>query len=196
MAGDPVSDPRIDAFIAAARPFARPILQHLRALVHAEVPGAGEAIKWNSPHFTWQGKNLARMNAFKAHCAFAIHGDGEGERGLGYIRIATLEELPPRDALAARLRAACARIAQNGSPYAATPRAPAPSAPVPSAFAAALAVHPAAQAHFTAFSPSARREYVLWIAEAKRAETRDRRIAHAVEWIAEGKGRNWKYEKR
>lgn len=136
------------------------------------------------------------MNAFKAHCAFAIHRDGEGERGRGYIRIAMLEKLPSRDALAARLSAACARIEQNGSPYAATPRAPATAAPVPSAFAAALAVHPAAQAHFTAFRPSARREYVLSIAEAKRAETRDRRIAHAVEWIAEGKGRNWKYEKR
>lgn len=74
--------------------------------------------------FHLAGEEPCGMNAFKAHCAFAIHGDGEGERGLGYIRIATLEELPPRDALAARLRAACARIAQNGSPYAATPRAP------------------------------------------------------------------------
>lgn len=145
--------------------------------------------------FHLAGEEPCGMNAFKAHCALAIHGDGEGERGLGYVRIATLEDLP-RDALAARLSAACARIEQNGSPYAATTRAPATAAPVPSAFAAALAVHPAAQAHFTAFSPSARREYVLWIAEAKRAETRDRRIAHAVEWIAEGKGRNWKYEKR
>ena len=101
-----MSDPRIDEYIAKSQPFARPILEHLRAFVHATIPDAGEAIKWNVPHFTYRGKNLAGMSAFKAHCAFAVHSD----KHIGqYVKIASVEQIPEQ-AIAAELKAACAIV--------------------------------------------------------------------------------------
>ena len=191
-------DPRIDARIAEAAPFARPILAHLRELVHATLPGAEETIKWGMPHFTVGGKNIAGMSAFKAHCAFVIHGDGRQGDAMGqYGKIATLDDLPPDEDLAQKLLAAKARIESAGTAVKsrpATPRQPKPQLPLPPEFAAALAASPAARATLDAFAPSHRREYVEWISEAKRAETRARRVDQAIEWLAEGKKRNWKYE--
>jgi hypothetical protein len=57
----------------------------------------------------------------------------------------------------------------------------------------ALAKNRKARETFEGFSPSHRREYVEWIAEAKGDDTRKRRIATAIEWLSEGKPRNWKY---
>jgi uncharacterized protein YdeI (YjbR/CyaY-like superfamily) len=193
------TDPRIDAYIANAAPFARPILAHLRAAVHAALPQAEETIKWGMPHFTLSGKNIAGMAAFKAHCSFVIHGEGRqgGDAGMGQFgKIASLDQLPDDSALAESLRQAAGRIATQGS--ATTPRArAAPKAPIamPDDFSRALAGNPAAQAAFDAFAPSHRREYLEWITEAKREETRAKRIAQSIEWLAEGKKRNWKYEK-
>ena len=193
------TDQRIDAYIANAAPFARPILTRLRASVHAALPHAEETIKWGMPHFTVSGKNVAGMAAFKAHCSFVIHGEGRqgGDAGMGQFgKIASLDQLPPEAALADSLKLAAARIATEGS--ATKPRArPAPKAPIamPEDFAQALAANHAAQATFDAFAPSHRREYLEWITEAKREETRAKRIAQALEWLAEGKKRNWKYEK-
>ena len=193
------TDPRIDAYIANAAPFARPILTRLRQIAHAALPQAEETIKWSMPHFTQNGKNIAGMAAFKAHCAFAIHGEGRqgGDAGMGqYGKIASLDQLPAEGDLARRLKDAAARIAAHGS---ATTRRekPAPRAPIPMPddFAAALAKQPAARAAFDRFAPSHRREYLEWITQAKRAETRSTRLAQSVEWLAEGKKRNWKYEK-
>ena len=190
-------DPRIDDKIAQAAPFAKPILEHFRRLVHQTIPEAGEAIKWGMPHFTYKGKNLAGMGSFKAHCAFMIHGDGrqKGE-GMGSLgKIASLGDLPPDDELAARLQAARERIDAGGS--ARKPKAPQTkrTIEVPEDFAAALAGNSAARAFFDALSPAARYEYLEWITGAKRDETRARRIGQAAEWLAEGKRRNWKYGK-
>jgi uncharacterized protein YdeI (YjbR/CyaY-like superfamily) len=191
-------DPRIDDKIAQAAPFARPILEHFRALVHRAVPEAGEAIKWGMPHFTYKGKNIAGMGSFKAHCAFMIHGDGrqKGE-GMGSLgKIASLDDLPPEEELVTRLREAQGRIDSRGSavrnPKAASSKR---TIEVPADFAAALADNRAAHEFFDGLSPSARYEYLEWITGAKRPETRARRIEQAVEWLAEGKRRNWKYEK-
>ena len=197
-------DPRIDQKIAQAAPFARPILEHFRQLIHRTVPTAEEAIKWGMPHFTYNGKNIAGMAAFKAHCAVMIHGEGrqgEGAKesgGMGsFGKIASLDDLPPENELAAKLREAQARIDQAGTarkkPAAAEPKAPR-SIPMQEDLSAALAAAPAAAQFWDRLAPSHRYEYLEWITGAKREETRAKRLAQTVEWLAEGKRRNWKYE--
>lgn len=196
----PRKDPRVDAYIAKAAPFAQPILTHLRALIRRALPEAEETIKWGMPHFTVAGKNVAGIAAFKAHCAFVIHGDGrqgepQGEGMGGYGKIAALSDLPAEAELEAKVKEAAQRVATSGTalkPKAKNP--PKPEIPMPDDFAEALAAHPKAQAALEAFAPSHRREYLEWITEAKQAATRERRIAQAVEWLAVGKKRNWKYE--
>jgi uncharacterized protein YdeI (YjbR/CyaY-like superfamily) len=190
-------DPKIDAYIAKAAPFAQPILIRLRATIHAAVPGLDEGMKWGMPHFLYKGKNLAGIAAFKAHCAFVIHGDGRQGDAMGqYGKIASLADIPGDNVIKAKLADAAARIDEVGTALKkpVTPREPKPELPVPGELAAALEANPAAKATFANFAPSHRREYLEWIIEAKRAETRDKRIVQAVEWLAEGKKRNWKYE--
>lgn len=195
-------DPGIDAKIAAAAPFAQPILEHLRALVHRAVPEAEEAIKWGMPHFTYRGKNIAGMAAFKQHCAFMIHGEGrqgaETKEAMGQFgRIASLADLPPDEEIVAKLLEARAKIEGQGSATK-RPAAPKPDRRIeqPEDVSTALAGTPRAQAFWDQLAPSHRYEYLEWITEAKREETRRKRIAQALEWLAEGKRRNWKYEGR
>jgi uncharacterized protein YdeI (YjbR/CyaY-like superfamily) len=194
-------DPRIDEKIAQAADFARPILEHFRALVHKAVPEAEEAIKWGMPHFTYKGKNIAGMAAFKAHCAVIIHGEGRhGENeGMGsYGKVASMDDLPPEAELAAKLTEAMARIDAAGTALK-RPAAPKPKAPrtieMPEDVRAAIATNPGAARYWDGLAPSHRYEYLEWITEAKREETRTKRIAQALEWLAEGKRRNWKYER-
>ena len=189
------TDPRIDAFIASAAPFAQPILAHLRALVHGAMPDCVETIKWGMPHFTVGGKNVAGMAAFKAHCAFMIHGDSRQGDAMGQFgKITAMADLPSAAVLKEKLQAARDRVTSGVKPPRPTPARKA-NIPVPDDFTAALAATPGADAHFAAFTPGYRREYLEWITEAKTATTRARRIAQAVEWIAAGKKRNWKYER-
>ncbi|MXO58697.1 hypothetical protein GRI89_03965 [Altererythrobacter salegens] len=192
-------DPRIDAYIDKAGDFAQPVLRHFRELVHATVDGAGEAVKWGMPHFTHKGKNIAGMAAFKAHCAVMIHGAGRqsDNDGMGQFgKISSLDDLPADAELAAKLVAARTRIDESGSAVK-RPSNPKPKTDiaVPQDFAAALRDNPAAQATFDGFPPSQRREYLEWVTEAKQDATRAKRLATAVEWMAEGKRRNWKYER-
>lgn len=192
------SDPRIDAYIAKAAPFAQPILEHLRALVHDTVDGLDETVKWGMPHFVYKGKNLAGFAAFKAHAAFMVHGDGrqgpEDNQAMGQFgKLTALADLPGDQVLKRRIIAARERIDQAGTALKpkAAPRPAKAEIAVPEDFAAALS--PPARASFDAFPPGARREYLEWIVTAKRPETRAKRIAQAAEWLAEGKKRNWKY---
>jgi uncharacterized protein YdeI (YjbR/CyaY-like superfamily) len=195
------TDSRVDEYIADAAEFARPILDHLRKTVHAACPDAEEAIKWGMPFFMYGGKPLANMAAFKAHCAFGFWRRDTGEafkagEAMGQFgRLESVKDLPPKAELTKLVKAQMALIdAGEGSRprKAAAPR-PAPEAPAD--LLAALKKNAAARKTFDAFSPSAKREYVEWIVEAKKAETRDKRIAQAVEWMAEGKQRNWKYQR-
>lgn len=191
------TDPRVDDYIARAAPFAQPILTRIRAAAHKALPDGEEGIKWGMPHFMVGGKNVGGMSAFKAHCAFVVHGEGrQGEKdGMGaYGKIATLDQLPPEAEMVARLREAAKRVVEQGSATAGKKRMPKPELPVPHDLASRLAADGKAGAVFAGFAPSHRREYIEWITEAKREETRAKRLDQTIEWLREGKKRNWKYE--
>lgn len=193
------TDPRIDGYIAARAPFAQPILAWLRERVHAACPQVEESIKWSMPAFTYHGRPLANMAAFKAHASFGFwfrHELGTGKQGeaMGqYGRIESLADLPDAGEIEARVRQAMALIDSDAKPM----RAAKPSKPpaeTPPELAEALEGDAAALATFENFPPSCRREYCEWIADAKRPETKAKRVADAVAWMREGKRRNWKYE--
>ena len=194
-------DPRIDAYIAKAQPFARPILTHIRERLHAAIPDLEESIKWGMPFFSHGGRPLANMAAFKAHASFGFWNrrelatGQEGEAMGQFGRLARIEDLPPDDELDAIIRAQV-ELAQAPDRPKRPQRVAKPEAEVPPALATALSANPAADAIFRDFAPSHRREYCEWIAEAKRDATRAARVAQAIEWIAEGRQRNWKYQVR
>lgn len=191
-------DPRVDTYIAKAQPFARPILEEVRERVHAVAPGVEETLKWSMPSFTLDGKILLGMAAFKAHASVGFwRGQELGlerkEDAMGQLgRLTSVSDLPANfDDLI--------RQAVELTKAAPAPRkpktAPKPAPKLHPDFAAALARAPRAKATLDAFPPSCRREYLEWIAEAKREDTRAKRISTAVEWLSEGKKRNWKYER-
>jgi uncharacterized protein YdeI (YjbR/CyaY-like superfamily) len=182
-------DPRVDGYIAKAAPFAQPILTHVRALVHRALPGAEEGIKWGMPHFMVGGRNVVGLASFKAHAAVVIHHEERGTTMGSLGKLTSLADLPPDAALIARFQAGVAALGTSKPKPARKP-----DLPMPPALSAALEAAPAAQRVFDGFAPSHRREYVEWISQAKREETRDKRIAQAIAWLAEGKKRNWKYE--
>jgi hypothetical protein len=197
----PTLDPRIDAYIAQSPDFAQPILANLRAAVHAACPDVQETMKWSCPHFEYKGL-LCGMASFKAHCklnfwkaALMFPGTKEGEATAPFTHLASVKELPSKSVLAGYVRQAMKLNEEGASTPARTRPAPPPPLIVPDYFAAALQGDKAAQTVFDTASPSFRREYVAWLADAKTEATRLRRMAQAVEWIAEGKARNWKYEK-
>jgi uncharacterized protein YdeI (YjbR/CyaY-like superfamily) len=194
-------DPRVDAYLAAAPAFARPILERVRADLHAGAGGLEEAIKWGRPFFLLDGRPFAYVAAFKAHCTIGFWRGGkpvdEAADGGRFARIASLADLPSPAALRRLARDAAAAERASRTEAAAAPpaagRAPRPAPQTPADLAAALAARPAAAQAWDAFGPSHRREYVDWIVEAKREATRAARVAQALEWIAEGKPRHWKY---
>ena len=196
-------DPRFDAYIDKAPPFARPILSHLREVVHAACPEVVEEMKWSSPHFTYRGM-LAHMAAFKQHCAFGfwkgalvMGDDGRARDAAGQFgRITSLDDLPPDDVLTGHIHEAM-RLNEAGTKAPARPpRQPKPDLVVPDDLDSALRADAAARATFDGFSPSQRREYVEWITEAKSQATRAKRLEQAVEWMAQGRTRHWKYARK
>ncbi|HSM14866.1 MAG TPA: YdeI/OmpD-associated family protein [Thermoanaerobaculia bacterium] len=191
-------DPRVDAYIAKAAPFAQPILEHLRGLVHRGDPAITETIKWGMPSFE-HGGIVCHMAAFKAHVAFGfwraglVGSTGREQEAMGQFgRIATLDDLPADRTVVALVKKAAA-LNEKGAPKATKPKRPKPELPVPKDLAAALRKNAKARKTFEGFPPSHRREYVEWITEAKTDATRARRLATTLEWLAEGKPRNWKY---
>lgn len=194
------TDPRIDAYIARQADFAQPILEHLRAAIHSACPDCEESLKWSMPAFLYKGEILANMAAFKAHATFGfwkgnlVLGEGEAQMsGMGQFgKLTALSDLPPPKELEALIRKAM-QLTDDGAK---APRNKHPKAPftVPDDLRAALDANRAAAATFDGFPPSCQRDYVEWVTEAKREETRLKRIAQTVEWTAEGKRRNWKYE--
>jgi uncharacterized protein YdeI (YjbR/CyaY-like superfamily) len=196
-------DPRIDVYIAQAAPFARPILEHLRGLVHTACPEVQETLKWSAPFFDYKGI-LCGMAAFKEHCSFnlwkgslVLKQDSNGPKeGMGQFgRITALTDLPDDGLLLGYIKEA-ARLNEEGVKVQAKAKPKKPKELIiPDYFKAALRKNKKAQAEFDKFSYSHRKEYLEWITEAKTEETRQRRIATTLEWLAEGKPRHWKYEK-
>lgn len=194
------TDPRIDAYIERQADFARPILNHLREILHAACPDCEETLKWSSPSFIYKGKILAGFAAFKAHAAFGFWAGSQiletgarQESAMGQFgRLTSLDDLPPRAELEALTKKAMALIDEGVKPTR-NKHAKLPFT-VPQDLRAAIDAVPAAAGTFDNFAPSCQREYVEWVTEAKRDETRAKRLALTVEWLAEGKKRNWKYE--
>ncbi len=197
----PKRDPKVDAYIAEAAPFAKPILRRLRKVVHAGCPAVEETIKWGFPHFVYKG-NIAGMAAFKEHCVFgfwkdALLFDRESENGkkegMGQFgRLTDVADLPDEKILIGYVRKA-AELNDDGV-EGGRPRKARPPIPLPEDFCAALAKSPAARKTFDDFPPGKRREYIAWVTEAKRPETRQRRLDTSIEWLAQGKSQSWKFE--
>lgn len=200
------SDPRVDAYIRQARPFAQPILKHLRKTLHATEPGLTETIKWGAPAYELDGKLVCFTASFNAHCSLSfwpkameayLAEQGIGQRpGMGQLgKLTDIKDLPPPAQLKRFVKKAVTftRSDQPGRPEAATRK---PPARTPSDLAAALArsEHAAAKATWDQFTPAKRRDYIEWITTAKREATRAKRLTTTLEWLAEGKPRNWKYQ--
>lgn len=193
-------DSRVDAYIARAQPFARPILDHVRNRVHKVLPNVEEALKWSMPAYTLSGKIVLITAAFKAHTALnfwrgqELRGDAADANAMGQFgKVTSLEDLPPDKELDALIQKA-AKLAKSAPAPRKTKHAPKPPPQLHPEFAAALAKAPKARAALDSFPPSAQRDYFEWISEAKQPATRAKRIATAVEWLGEGKRRHWKYQ--
>jgi uncharacterized protein YdeI (YjbR/CyaY-like superfamily) len=196
------NDPRIDAYIEKSADFAQPILRYIREVVHSACPATEETLKWGFPHFQYKGM-LCSMAAFKQHVAFGFWNgkliiddagrdldDAMGQFG----RITKLADLPSKKVLSGYVKKAMAlNDAGVKSPTRSKPAQPRPPVAVPDDLAAALKKNAKARRTFEAFSASQRREYIEWLDEAKRETTRVQRLATTLEWLAEGKQRNWKY---
>lgn len=198
----PTLDPRIDAYIEKAAPFAQPVLIHLRKLVHKACPEISETIKWSMPIFEHKGI-VCNMASFKQHCAFGFwkqkiletdafpkHKNAMGSFG----RITSTADLPSDKEMIELIKQA---VELNEKGVKVPKKKPAANKEliVPDDLTKALAKNNKAKEAFENFSFSHRKEYVEWINEAKTDATRNKRLATTVEWLAEGKGRNWKYEK-
>ncbi len=210
-------NPKVDQYIAKSAEFARPILTHIREVVHAAAPAIVEEIKWGFPFFTQDGEIVCAMRGFKAHCGLffwkgaLVVPDGQ-EEGMGQFgKLTSVEQLPSKRVLTGYVKKAM-QLNEAGvpAPYVAARRAkasaatpakptkptkPTKSDDVPPELLAALGKNKKALATWKDFAPSHKREYAEWVADAKRDETKGKRIAQAVEWIAEGRQRNWKYQK-
>ena len=194
-------DPRVDAYIAKSADFAKPILTHIRDVVHSACPNVEETMKWSAPFFDYHG-TMCQMAAFKEHVGFGFWKgalvvdtrSGADEPSAGQFgRITSIKDLPSKAQLTAYVKKA-AKLNEEGV---STPKVkkPKPDLPVPPELTAALSKNRKARAVFEGFSQSQRREYSEWIADAKSDATRVRRLEQAMEWIAEGKSRNWKYQR-
>ncbi len=195
-------DPRIDAYIAKSADFAKPILKHLRKVVHAGCPGVEETMKWSMPHFDYKGV-MCGMAAFKQHCVFGFwkealifDRDKAAEKtamgSFGCIK--SLADLPSEKVLIGYVKKAVAlNEAGIKAPGRTQPKKREPLS-VPAYFSAALKKNAKAGKTFENFPPSKKREYLEWITEAKREETRKERLATSIKWMAEGKTRHWKYQ--
>jgi uncharacterized protein YdeI (YjbR/CyaY-like superfamily) len=193
-------DARIDAYIAKAAPFAKPILEKARERVHAALPDAEEAIKWSMPAYMVGGKLVLITAAFKAHAALNFWRGQELESSHATVgamgqfgKITSADELPS-DAELDRLIREAAELARAAPAPRKAKHEPKPAPTLHPEFAAALAKAPQAKSVLDGFPPSAQRDYFEWIGEAKQEATRQKRIATAIEWLGEGKRRHWKYQ--
>ena len=193
----------IDAYIAKAQPFAVPILERVRHVVRAACPEAEEALKWGAPHFVYRGKNLCLTAGFKGHAILGfLHGEmvtgktNHRMEAMGSVgRLKSIDDLPDEATLTAWVFRQMQLIDDGVKPPHLEGRGkhPKPEIAMVPAFQTALNANAVAKGNYEGFPPSCRREYLEWIADAKREETREKRIAQAIAWLADGRKRNWKY---
>lgn len=206
----PTTDPRIDAYITKSADFAKPILEHIRKLVHKACPEVTETIKWSMPFFEYNGTILCNMAGFKQHCSFGFWNasqlkDTEGvlqikdRNAMGHLdRLCSVKDIPADKIMIAYIREA-AQLIREGKNIPARGTAkkePKKELPMPAELAAALKKNKTAKETFEAFPPSHRKEYIEWISEAKTDATKEKRVATTIEWLTEGKSRHWKYQKK
>lgn len=205
-------DPRVDAYIAKSADFAKPILTHLRELIHETCPTVEETTKWSFPHFLYKGPSdrsariLCSMASFKQHCAFGFwylamsdSGSGKADNGpaMGqYGRITGLGDLPKDKAIIQQIKEAIKVHDAGVKPIPSARPAEKKELEIPNYFTAALKKNKKALAAFDEFNYSSKKEYLEWVVEAKTEETRKKRLETAIEWISEGKTRHWKYQKK
>ena len=198
-------DPRIDAYIEKSADFAKPILKHIRQVVHQASPQITETVKWGMPFFDYKGP-VCMMAAFKQHLGFGfwkasrlndpdhlLQGSDEEAAAGSFGRIVTLADLPSDKALMDFVQQMI-KINESGIKEPKKPSAPKAELPMPAEFDKLLRENLVAMDNFEKFSPSKKREYLEWFVEAKSDATREKRMQQALEWIAEGKSRNWKYQ--
>lgn len=198
----PNTDPRVDTYIAAAAAFAQPILATLRKRVHQACPDVVETIKWGFPHFMYREKILCGMAAFKAHCALGfwqadvLKIPSRSNLAMGdFGRLTSTSELPTAGDFSALVKQAMANIAEGRATKTNAKTGARPHIVAPAPLLTAIKQNPSAKLIWQDFSPTKKKDYADWINEAKREATKQARIAQAVDWIAEGKSRNWKYER-
>ena len=197
---------QIDAYVAKSADFAKPILNHLRELVHKTCPDAEEKMKWSFPHFDYKNEMLCSMAAFKQHCSFgfwkaALMKDpvlletAKSEAAMGHLgKITSLKDLPPDKKIIAWIKEAM-KLNDERKKVVKTKPVVKEELAVPGYFTAAVKKNKRAWATFETLAPSAKKDYVEWVTEAKTEETKNKRLAQSIEWMAEGKRRNWKYER-
>lgn len=201
-----VADARIDAYIDKSADFAKPILKHLREVIHSTSTDIEEGWKWSFPNFMYKGQILCSMAAFKNHCSFgfwkaSLMPDPEGlfveqeKDGMGHFgKITSLKDLP-KDSILKKYIKEAMRLTDEGAKVPKKPKADKEELIVPDYLTKALQQNKQAKAVFDAFSYSNKKDYVEWLTEAKTEATRDKRMAQALDWMAEGKTRHWKYQK-
>lgn len=199
----PTVDPRVDAYIEKSQDFAKPILNHIRKLVHATCPDVTETMKWSFPHFDYKGM-MCSMASFKTHCAFGFWKQqlmedeafpAEKTAMGSFGRITSVKDLPDNKTMK-KLIVAAVKLNDTGAKVKRAFVAKSnKELIVPEILVAALDANARAAETFNNFPYSCKKEYVEWITEAKTDATRDKRLASTIEWLSEGKRRNWKYEK-
>jgi uncharacterized protein YdeI (YjbR/CyaY-like superfamily) len=197
----PTTDPRVDAYIDNSKDFAKPILNHIRKLVHEAFPAIEETMKWSFPHFVYKGP-VCHMASFNEHCAFGFWKQSllassafpAEKNAMGsFGKITTLSDLPDDETIKKLILDAVA-LNEKGIKVERAPAKEKAELVVPEILNDALASNELAAETFNNFPYSKKKDYVMWITEAKTDTTRDKRLATTIEWLAEGKSRNWKYE--
>jgi len=193
---------QFDAYIAKSPDWAQPILARLREIVHEACPEVEEELKWSSPSFMYHGI-MCGMVAFKEYATFhfwkgeLVTGTPLGANGMGaaaqFGRMTSLKDLPPKKTLVAYIKKAM-KLNEEGVKVD-RPKKKRPTLAMPDDFLSAIKKNKKASASYESFSPSHRREYIEWVSDAKTDATRGKRVTQAVEWMAEGKSRNWKYQR-
>lgn len=200
----PSYEPKIDAYIEQAKDFAKPILLHIRELVHKTCPNVDETIKWGFPHFSYCGEMMCGMASFKQHCSFGfwkaslmkdstLMENAKSESAMGHLgKITSLKDLPSDKKIVSYIKEAM-KLNEDGIKVIKPKSTPIKNLIIPDYITKAIKKNKTAFEVFTAFAPSHKKEYVQWIDEAKTEETKQKRLTQTIEWLQEGKPRNWKY---